>query len=183
MTNKLLLPLLGAMTLFALPVLAQETPASTPQAVAPYKTAIGFRTSFGGSSGTHSDLRLKHFIKPETALELQVGQLSYRDTYQASLHYIWQPQLLSTSRLRPYAGIGIGAVGTTRNRLYEKQDLEMGAVVLGSVGIEYTFRKLPLSVSLDYRHTLLGLSTSTFQYRGYSSMNSVGLGLKYTFGK
>ncbi|MCX2740485.1 hypothetical protein [Pontibacter anaerobius] len=185
MKTKLLFPLLGALSYFAGPALAQtdDVPSSKPQAVAPYKTSLGFRTTWGGPSGIDSELRLKHFVGPQSALELQVGQWHYQRAYQASLHYLWQPQLLTSSRLRPYAGLGIGAVGGSRDRFNEKQDMEVGAMLLASVGIEYTFPRLPLAISVDYRHMMLGLNTNNFEYFGHSRISTLGVGLKYTFGK
>ncbi|AKD05566.1 hypothetical protein PKOR_06755 [Pontibacter korlensis] len=181
--NKLLLPIMGALSLFALPAIAQDTPTSKPNAIAPYKTAIGYRASVGGPTGIQHELRIKRFVKPEAALELQVGRWGHRESYQASLHYLWQPQLLTSSRLRPYAGVGIGAVGTTRGWYYEKQPLKVGAILLASVGVEYAFQKIPLAVSLDYRHAVLGVNTDSYSFRGFSYMNTLGLGLKYTIGK
>ncbi len=179
MKSKLILPLLSALTLAASPLRAQDTLTSKPQAVAPYKFSAGLRVSTGGPAGTLPELRLKYFVKPETALELQVGKLGFQESFQASLHYLWQPQLLTSNRLRPYAGIGIGAVGTGRDRNFEKQDMQVGAVLLSTVGIEYTFPKIPLALSLDYRHTILGLNTNTFDYIGFSRVNTVGLSVKY----
>lgn len=184
MKNKLLLPLLVALPLFVQPALAQEeAPTSTLQAVAPYKFSLGIRTSVGGPAGIQPELHLKYFVRPETALELQAGAIGYKGSYQASLHYLWQPQLLSSSRLRPFAGIGISAVSTKGDMFHEKEKMEIGAAAIATFGIEYTFRKMPLAISLDYRHAVLGLRTQTSQYTGYSRLNTLGLGLKYTFGK
>lgn len=184
MKTKLLLPLLGVLAYFSSPALAQtDAPTSKPQAVAPYKTSLGLHTTWGGPSGMSSELRLKHFVSPQSALELQVGQWQYRGAYQASLHYLWQPQLLTSSRIRPYAGLGVGAVGSTRGRFNEEQDMEVRAVLLTSIGIEYTFPRLPLAVSVDYRHTLVRLNTHTFDAINSSNMGTLGVGLKYTFGR
>ncbi|GHA64020.1 outer membrane beta-barrel protein [Pontibacter akesuensis] len=183
MKNKLLLPLLGAIALFATPALAQDTPTSKPQATAPYNTSIGFRASVAGPSGLTPEIRIKHFIRPQSALELQVGQWNYQGAYQASLHYLWQPQLLTSSRLRPYAGLGIGAVGSTKDRFGERQVMETHAVLLGSVGVEYAFRKLPLAVSLDYRYVVTGFNTHSFDAVNGSRASTFGIGLKYTLRK
>lgn len=179
MKKRLIFPLLVAMLLTASSLHAQDAPASKPQATAPYKAAFGLRTTFSGPSGIKSELRLKYFINSEAALELQAGEWFYQKAYHASLHYLWQPQLLSSSRFRPYAGIGIGVVGTTRDKFHEQQNLEMGAVLLGSLGVEYTFPRLPLALSLDYRHTLLGLNTDTFRAIRPAGMNTLGFSVKY----
>ncbi|WP_299758848.1 hypothetical protein [uncultured Pontibacter sp.] len=184
MKTKLLLPLLSALSYFSSPALAQtDVPTSKPQAVAPYKTSLGLHATWGGPSGISSELRLKHFVGSQSALELQagLGQWQNRGVYQASLHYLWQPQLLTSSRFRPYAGFGVGAVGSTS--FNEKQDMEIQAALLTSIGIEYTFPKLPLAVSVDYRHTLVRLNTHTFDAFNKSNMGTLGIGLKYTFGR
>lgn len=110
-----------------------------------------------------------------------MGQWHYHESYQASLHYIWQPQLLTSSRLWPYAGIGIGAVSTTRDRYLEKQDMEVGAVLLASAGVGHAFPRIPLSLSVDYRQTMLGYNTQTLRSLPYTRMHSFGIGLKYIF--
>ncbi|WP_276498310.1 hypothetical protein [Pontibacter litorisediminis] len=184
MKTKLLLPLLGALSYFSSPAQAQDdAPTSKPRAMAPYKTSLGLHSTWGGPSGFSSELRLKRFVSPQSALELQVGQWQYQGAYQASLHYLWQPQLLTSSRIRPYAGIGIGAVGSTRGLFNEKQDMVVRAVALTSIGIEYTFPKLPLAISVDYRHTLIRFNAHTFNAINDNNHNTLSVGLKYTFGK
>ncbi|MHA6248677.1 hypothetical protein ACXYMU_12115 [Pontibacter sp. CAU 1760] len=179
MKNKLILPLLSALALAASPLRAQELPTPKPQAVAPYKFSAGLRVSMFGPSGTLPELRLKYFVKPEAALELQVGKVGFRESYQASLHYLWQPQLLTSNRLRPYAGLGLGLTGTTRDVHYEEQPLQTNLVGIATIGLEYTFPKAPIALSLDYRHTFAGYKTDQFKDVPLRRMNNIGLSVKY----
>ena len=174
-----MLPLLCALSLAAAPLFAQDLATSKPQAVAPYKAAAGIRVTTGIPAGTLAELRLKYFVKPESALELQVGQLGFRESFQTSLHYIWQPQLVSSSRLRPYAGIGVGLTGTNRNIYGEKQSLQTNLVGIATIGIEYTFPKAPFSLSLDYRNAFVGYKMDSFRDTPLRRMNNVGLSVKY----
>ncbi|RAU84191.1 porin family protein [Pontibacter arcticus] len=160
---------------------AQDAPTSEPGATAPYKTAIGFRTTFGGPSGLTSNLSIKHFFWKEAALELQAGQTGNRNTYHTTLSFIWQPQLISVSRLRPFAGAGIGVAGTNRDAFGERQNFEVRPVLTGVVGIEYTFPKAPISISADYRFHILGVNTHNYGAFQGGRANDFGISLKYTF--
>jgi len=111
-------------------------------------------------------------------VEAQFGRLS-GSAYQASLHYIWQPQLLSSSRFRPYAGIGVGLTATDRNIYGEEQHLETGAVGIATVGIEYTFPKAPIALSLDYRHSFAGYKSNYLRDVPLRRMNNFGFSVKY----
>jgi hypothetical protein len=183
--TKLLYPLLAALVLLSFPVLAQEdAPTSKPSAIAPYKTAVGIRYSptpaYGGSELTFT---AKHFIRPESALEANIGFIDHNRAFMTSLQYVWQPQLLTFSRLRPYAGIGLGLTGNMYNNRAEKQPLETNLVILNSIGVEYTFPKIPVAVSLDYRHAFASFKYDDTKDLPKRKLNTIALGLKYTFGK
>ncbi|MFD2513915.1 outer membrane beta-barrel protein [Pontibacter locisalis] len=182
MRKKQLLPILGLISLMTTPALAQEDAlTSKPGALAPYKTAIGFRYSPSNKFGADLAITAKHFIRPESAIEAQVGITNYNRAYFASIQYVWQPQLLTSNRLRPYAGIGLGLSGTEFNRNGEQQPFSTNLVGLGNIGIEYTFPKVPLSLSLDYRHAIFGYKTDSFKDLPINRLNNIGIGLKYNF--
>ena len=185
MKIKLLLPLLGALSYFSAPALAQndDAPTSKPGAVAPYRTSVGLRFSPSGKYGTDLTITARHFIRPESAIEAQVGLFNFNRGYQASLQYVWQPQLLSSQRLRPYAGIGIGITGTEFNRYGEQQSMATNLTGIASVGIEYTFSKIPLALSLDYRFAFVGDTTDPVKDVPLNRFNNVGVTVKYTFGR
>jgi len=174
-----MLPLLGLLALAVAPLHAQDAPSTTLQATAPYRTAIGLRYSPSSAAGPDASISIKHFFRRETAVEAQVGRLPYSSAYQASLHYIWQPQLLSSSRFRPYAGVGVGVTGTNRDIYGEQQRMEIGAVGMVTIGIEYTFPRAPLSLSLDYRHTFVGYKTDYLRDVPLQRMSNLGFSVKY----
>lgn len=179
MKNKLMLPLLSLLALAAAPLHAQYAPVSTLQATAPYRMALGLRYSPSPMAGPDAAISIKHFFWRESAVEAQVGRLPYRNAYQASLHYIWQPQLLSSSRFRPYAGIGVGITGTNRDLYGERQHMKAGAVGMVTIGIEYTFPKAPIALSVDYRHTFVGYKTDYLRDVPLERMSNLGFSLKY----
>lgn len=182
MRRNRLFPLLGLFSLMATPVLAQEdAPTSTPGALAPYKTAIGFRYSPSNQFGADLAITAKHFIRPESAIEAQMGITNYNRGYLASIQYVWQPQLLTSSRLRPYAGIGIGLTGTEFNTQGEQQPWSTNLIGIASFGIEYTLSKAPLTFSLDYRHAFVGYKTDSFKDVPLNRLHNIGLGVKYLF--
>ena len=185
MKNKRLYPILCAFTLLSTPLMAQtsDAPTSKPNAIAPYKTAIGLRLSPSPAYGSELSFTAKHFISPESALEAQICLINYNRGYMASLQYVWQPQLLTPKRLRPYAGIGLGITGTEFNRYGEKQALATNLVGVFSIGIEYSFTKVPLTLSLDYRNAFAGYKTDYDKHVPLNRLNNVGFGLKYRFGK
>ena len=185
MKNKCLYPALCAFALLSTPLMAQtdDAPTSKPNAIAPYKTAIGLRLSPTPMYGSELVLTAKHFIRPESALEAQVGFINYNRGFMASLQYVWQPQLLTSKRFRPYAGIGLGITGSNFNRHGEQQSLSTNVIGLASFGIEYSFAKLPLALSLDYRHAFAGYKTDYDKHVPLKRLNNVGFGLKYRFGK
>jgi hypothetical protein len=180
MKSKIIAAAIGIVCLMVHPIMAQdESPTSKPNAIAPYKTAVGIRLSSYHMYGSDLSVSAKHFIRPEKALELQVGTTSRH--HHASLQFIWQPQLLTSPRLRPYAGIGLGLTGTEFNRYGEKQPMETNLVGLASFGIEYTFPKAPMTLSLDYRHAFVGYKHDYEKDVPINRLNNLGFGLKYSF--
>jgi hypothetical protein len=70
--TKLLYPILATLVLLSFPVLAQEdAPTFKPNAIAPYKTAVGLRVSANPIYGSKYSITAKHFIRPESAIEVQ----------------------------------------------------------------------------------------------------------------
>lgn len=184
MNSKRLYPILCAFSFLTLPALAQDdVPTSKPNAIAPYKTAVGLRMSPTLIYGPELTITAKHFIRPESALEAEIGMVNYNRSYLASLQYVWQPQLLTSKRFRPYVGIGLGVTGTNYTPRAEKQDFETNLVGLTKFGIEYTFPKAPIALSLDYRHAFYGYKTDDYKHVPLNRLNNIGFGLKYTFGK
>lgn len=118
-----------------------------------YNTGIGFRT------GTAHGITVKHFLNNKAALE---GILStrWKGITITGLYEVHAP-VWDTPRLNWYIGGG-GHVGIFNYSHDEKEqrnnnpcvdDYEQHALigVDGIVGIEYTFKQLPLNFGLDWK--------------------------------
>ncbi len=111
-----------------------------------YHTGIGFR------GGLSQGLTIKHFINSDTAIE---GLLSARwgGFHVTGLYELHAPAF-SVSGLNWYYGLG-GHLGSWSNgKKTGWWDDDGNHTVLGVdgiVGIEYTIRSIPFSISLDYK--------------------------------
>jgi hypothetical protein len=161
---------------------AQDTLSVKQQATKPYKLALGARFSTMGPLGADLALSAKYFIGKESALEVQTTAIPGSNFYQASLSYIWQPQLLSSSQFRPYAGLGAGIMRTKYDFSPEEEKRYVKAAAIGVIGIEYQLKKLPLALSFDYRMELLGYylkNNVTTPGLSTSYPSNIGIGVKY----
>ncbi|WP_242926344.1 hypothetical protein [Pontibacter vulgaris] len=160
---------------------AQDSLRVKPQATAPYKAAIGARLSYGGPTGADISISAKYFIGKESALEAQSSIIKDSRIFLASLSYIWQPQLLTSSRFRPYAGLGLGVMRSHNYTYYpEEPDITTNLVTVASFGMEYTFKKAPISLSLDYRAPFMRFDNSPYQPRmPLEQARTIGVGVKF----
>ena len=175
--------LLCIFCLTALPSMAQEEAiTSKPGAYAPYKFSIGLRyANNGGPTGADIGATAKYFFTKQSAVEVQSTIHPKASYYLASLSYIWQPQLLTSARFRPYAGIGLSLIRASDN-FSSTESRYSNLVITPSFGVEYQFKKLPLALSIDYRSTHLRLNTgSTTNNINLRTTSNIGFGLKYTF--
>lgn len=178
MKNKTLLLAL-CMLAAATTLHAQDTLSVKQQASAPYKLAVGARFSSLGPLGADLSLSAKYFIGKESALEAQATAVPGSDFFQASLNYIWQPQLLSSSQFRPYVGVGVGFIRIDFSR-FEDGEKFINPVGVFTIGAEYSFKKLPIAVSVDYRNPFLRYNNSSTQSKFTSGYyGNIGLGIKY----
>lgn len=130
----------------------------------------------GGDLG----ITAKYFIGRQSALEA-FSSLSMESRYfLASLSYIWQPKLATSERFRPYAGIGFGIIRPDNSMYHNNEPTRSNLVVIPSFGVEYSFKKLPLAISLDYRSTFMRIGGGS-SYLNLNNTSNLGLGLKYTF--
>ncbi|MFD2246638.1 porin family protein [Pontibacter ruber] len=183
--KKIILPLLLCLCGLSLPATlqAQDSLSVKPQATAPYKVAVGARFSAGGPTGADLSITAKYFIGKQSALEAQSTVNPQNRYFLASLSYIWQPQLLTSSRFRPYAGLGVGVL-RSRNYYYDgrstSEHIKVNPVGVATIGVEYTFPKAPIALSLDYRSTFLRLdNTSTQPTFDLRNSSNIGLGVKF----
>ena len=162
---------------------AQDSLQVKPQVSAPYKVAVGIRYAIAGPTGTDLGITAKYFIGKQSALEAYSNLSTEKRYFLASLSYIWQPKLATSDRLRPYAGIGLGLLRTNNPspEYYGGPAAYTNPVAVASFGVEYSFKKTPLAISLDYRSTFVRYGRSTPQYVDLNNSSNIGLGLKYTF--
>lgn len=181
MVKKLLISLISLFTV--LTVQAQDSLQVKPQVSAPYKLTVGIRYAIAGPTGVDLGVTAKYFIGKQSALEAY-SNLSMESRYfLSSLSYIWQPKLATSDRFRPYAGIGIGLLRTNNPAPwhFDGPASYTNPVGVASFGVEYSFKKIPLAISLDYRSTFVRYGRSTPSYVDLNKSSNVGLGVKYTF--
>lgn len=180
MKKKLLLSLIGV--LLCLSVQAQDSLQIKQQVSAPYKLAVGFRYA-AGPTALSLGITAKYFIREQAALEAYSDLNPESRHFLTSLSYVWQPKLATSARFRPYAGIGVGVlrIDNPSTQFFDGPASYTKPVGVYSFGVEYSFKKIPLALSLDYRSTFLRNGHSTPTYFSYLRANNIGLGLKYTF--
>ena len=162
---------------------AQDSLQVQPQQVsAPYKLAVGPRYAVG-LAGLTLGVTAKYFIREQSALEAYSDLNPDSRQFISSISYLWQPKLATSNRLRPYAGIGVGLLRTNNPAptYFDGPATYINPVGVVSFGAEYSFKKLPLALSLDYRSTFLRYGRSTPHYVNQYRSNNLGIGLKYTF--
>lgn len=179
MRKKLLISLIGLCVWGT--AQAQDSLQVKPQVSAPYKVAVGIRYAIAGPTGVDLGITAKYFIGKQSALEAYSNLTTESRYFLASLSYIWQPKLVASERFRPYAGIGLGLL-RTNNPLdfYDAPASYTNPVAVASFGVEYSFKKMPLALSLDFRSTLVRYGRSTPAYVDVNTSRNLGLGLKYT---
>jgi long-subunit fatty acid transport protein len=162
---------------------AQDSLHIKQQVSAPYKVAVGMRYAFGGQTGGDLGISAKYFVGKQSALEAYSNLSMESRFFLASLSYIWQPKLATSERFRPYTGIGIGLLRTKNHAPwhFDGPASYTNPVGVFSLGVEYSLKKIPLAISLDYRSTFVRYGRSTPNYVNLNNSSNIGLGLKYTF--
>ncbi|MFD2246634.1 hypothetical protein [Pontibacter ruber] len=133
--------------------LRAEALAQVREKSSPYKTAFGFR--YAVNAGQENTVSLKHFIKRSAALEAQVTSLYEKHTYQGTLWYVMQPNIQQYGPVMPFLGVGAGAMLKLGDARSETSDLGTSFAGVGSVGVEFKPRNIPMSLAVDYKRTLV----------------------------
>jgi hypothetical protein len=121
-----------------------------------YKNALGVR--FGSSSSIGgAAISYKHFIKPNTAIEV-MGAIGNNFSVGA-LYQLYEP-LGTTQNLQWYYGAG-GYIVLSQPK--------GGIGAAGVIGIDYKFDEAPINISLDFKPELsfapsVGLNFNTFAF-------------------
>jgi len=153
--KKLLLTLAFGVFVFSL-VSAQD-----------YNTGIGFR------GGLVNGLTVKHFLNQKGAVEVLLAT-RYKGFEITGLYEIHNP-LANTGNLKWYYGVG-GHVGFYNGDNTNWDDDEGSYTSLGIdlvLGLEYSFEKVPVNLSLDWK--------PEFNLFGYSRFIGDGLALSVRF--
>jgi hypothetical protein len=136
-----------------------------------YKTGIGLRAGF------NQGLTIKHFIGEKSAFEFLLAT-RWRGFEITGLYEIHN-QFFNVERLKWYFGLGahIGFWNGdyTYNRWGEKGTRYTVVGVDGIIGLEYSFREVPLNLGLDWK--------PAFNFVGYSGFWGDGgaLSIRYIF--
>lgn len=138
----------------------------TTSVVAQQKNAIGLRL------GWDLEVSYQRFFSEKNRIELDLGfpGFSFNGVQLTGVyHWVFQPSVFPKG-LAWYVGPGL-QVGYLGNHFV--------IAVAGQIGLEYTFEKVPIQLSLDYRPALgVAIGKTTGFYDGWFSG---GLGIRYKF--
>ncbi len=106
-----------------------------------YKNAIGIRGGWG------ADLSYQRYLAPSSRIEGTLGFNRYGFSAGATYQWLFDLPVNTSGIWQWYAGAGAGMGAWSNNDF--KEGFSLG--VLAQAGIEYTFPKIPLLLSVDYR--------------------------------
>lgn len=135
-----------------------------------YKTAIGVR------AGTSAGFNVKHFLNRYNALEAVV-ESRWNGVNFVGL-YEWQKGPVDSNGIEWFIGVG-GHLGSWNSRYNNPWFNEPYSRVYhvvgidGIIGLEYTFREVPINISVDYRP-----SFNITEYTGFW-MDNAGVSVRY----
>ena len=130
-----------------------------------YKNAIGIRCGWG------AEVSYQRYIAPANRLEGTIGINRYGFSVEAMHQWMFELPFNTAGVWQWYAGAGAG-IGSWNNKDF-KEGFSFG--LLGQVGIEYTFAKIPLQLSLDYRPGFYFLPEDQSDWGG------IAIGVRYCF--
>lgn len=136
-----------------------------------YKTGIGFRGGFANG------ITIKHFVSSKTAFEGIISS-RWRGLELTGL-YEFHGQAFDTERLKWFVGFG-GHLGFWNGENTHKYWGERGTSyavigIDGILGLEYSFREVPINIGLDWK--------PAFNFYGHSGIWADGgaLSIRYIF--
>ena len=131
----------------------------------------GSRQAIGLRGGWGAEVSYQRYVAPENRFEGTIGINRYGFSVEGM--YQWMSDISSGApgEFKWYAGGGIG-LGAWSN-----EDFKSGfsAGILGQIGIEYSFAKVPLMLSFDYRPGFYFVPEFNFDWSG------LALGIRYCF--
>ena len=139
--------------------------AANAQGINDTRHAIGVRAGWG------AEISYQGYVAPENRIEGTLGINRYGFSVEGM--YQWMNDIASDApgEFKWYYGVGAG-VG-----IWDHADYAAGFAcgVLGQIGIEYAFAKVPLNLSLDYRPGFYLVPEFNFDWSGFA------LGIRYCF--
>ncbi|MDR1758892.1 MAG: hypothetical protein LBR51_08105 [Bacteroidales bacterium] len=130
--------------------------------------AIGLRLTYGAELSFQHDFSDRHRIEADLGLEGFYGM------HLAGI-FQWQWDIAAVNGLKWYVGPGIG-VGYMWGWFGYGGIFHVG--VLGDIGIEYTFQKVPIQLAVDYRP---GVYFATGGLNFWPSFYGAGFAIRYKF--
>lgn len=130
-----------------------------------YKNAIGIRGGWG------VEVSYQRYIAPKNRIEATLGINRYGFSVEGMYQWMFNLPINTAGIWQWYAGAGVG-IGSWSSSKFDK-GFSLG--VLGQAGIEYTFSKIPLMLSFDYRPGFYFLPETDFDWSGFA------LGVRFCF--
>lgn len=131
----------------------------------------GKRQAIGIRGGWGAELSYQRYVAPENRFEGTIGVNRFGFSVEGIYHWMSDINSSAPGEFKWYAGAGIG-LGAWSHKDY-KTGFSTG--VPGQIGIEYSFAKVPLMLSVDYRPGFYFVPEFNFDWSG------LALGLRYCF--
>ena len=139
--------------------------AANAQGINDTRHAIGVRGGWG------AEISDQGYVAPENRIEGTVGVNRYGFSVEGMYQWMNDIPADAPGEFKWYAGAGAGL------GVWSNDDFKAGfsAGVLGQIGIEYSFMKVPIMLSLDYRPGFYLVPEFSFDWSG------LALGIRYCF--
>lgn len=155
-------------SLFVLGALGMQQSAKAQATGSTYKTAIGFKFA-------PSAITVKHFIKPNAALE-GLGYF-WKDGFRFTGLYEWHGDIRGAAGLKWYVGGGAHLdFWDDEYRNNSSHDGSVGFGLDGVLGLDYKFKGAPINLSVDWMPSVTFAGDDT-----YSNVNWVGIAFRFAF--
>ena len=120
-----------------------------------FNTSDSYKTGIGLYGGLNSGITFKHHITDGIAFEVMVGSrwkgLNITGLYEACVFADYSKELVWNFGIGPRIGFYNGK--NSKDYLGQNRPDKTYSLIgfVGSYGIEYCFKKIPITLSLDYR--------------------------------
>lgn len=131
----------------------------------------GTRNAIGIRAGWGADISYQRYVSYDNRIEATLGFNRYGVDVTGIYQWMFDINSAEAGQFKWYVGPGLELGGWTSNKY--KNGFSMG--ILGQIGIEYGFAKIPLLLSLDYRPGLYFAPKVNFNWTGFA------LGVRYCF--